>query len=101
MGQPAARYSRRVTPVRRHVLVRGRVQNVWFRQSCVEEARRRDIAGWVRNLADGRVEAVFEGEDALIDEMVSWCWRGSPLAVVANVEVSTESPAGESGFVAR
>ncbi len=83
---------------RRHVWVRGRVQQVWFRQTCRCRATERGVAGWVRNLADGRVEAVFEGTPAAVFEMVEWCRSGPRRAVVSDVQVIEEAPAGETGF---
>lgn len=84
--------------VRRHVVVSGRVQGVWFRDTCRQEARLRDVHGWVRNLPDGRVEAVFEGEPEAVDTLVAWCHQGSRGAVVRHVEVSPEEPEGLQGF---
>lgn len=84
--------------VRRRVVVSGRVQGVWFRDSCREQARRRGVHGWVRNLPDGRVEAVFEGEPGAVDALVAWCHEGPPRAVVQRVELCEEEPAGERGF---
>jgi acylphosphatase len=66
--------------VRAHVLVSGKVQGVFYRDTTRKEALRRGLRGWVRNLSDGRVEAVFEGDVALVDEMVAWCRVGSPLS---------------------
>lgn len=83
---------------RAHVLVAGRVQGVWFRQSCADEARAAGVTGWVRNLSDGRVEAVFEGPDAAVDRLVSWCRTGPPRANVSDVEIRREDPEGLAGF---
>jgi acylphosphatase len=80
------------------VIVSGRVQGVFFRASCAEEARRRDLAGWVRNLPDRRVEAAFEGLDADVDAMVAWCAEGPPHARVDAIEVVAEPLTGENGF---
>lgn len=91
-GNPSGE-SRRV-----RVLVEGRVQGVWFRESTREEAERRGVRGWVRNLADGRVEAVFEGEPAGVDALVEWVRRGPEHAVVTGVTMSSEPPQGEQGF---
>ena len=87
--------------VRAHVWVSGRVQGVWFRQSCADEARAAGVTGWVRNCADGRVEAVFEGPGHAVDRMVAWCRVGPPRAVVENVDVVREEPEGLSGFSVR
>jgi acylphosphatase len=87
--------------IRRRVLVAGRVQGVWFRDGCRREAESVGVAGWVRNLADGRVEAVFEGPDEAVAEMVGWCRAGPPRAVVTAVEIGDEDPVGEVGFRVR
>ena len=86
---------------RAHVFVTGRVQGVYYRANTREQARQRGVDGWVRNLADGRVEAVFEGEEASVEAMVEWCHTGSPRAEVEGVEVEYEPPEGESGFEVR
>jgi acylphosphatase len=84
--------------VRRRALVSGRVQGVWFRESCREQAMAVGVAGSVRNLADGRVEAVFEGSRAAVDRLVAWCREGPRRAQVDTVELVDEAPVGESGF---
>lgn len=73
--------------VRAHVFVSGRVQGVFFRSETKCEAKRRGVTGWVRNLPDGRVEAVFEGEEKSVKELIEFCKRGPPGARVSNVEV--------------
>ena len=88
-------------PARAHVFVSGRVQGVFFRYSASREAAARDLAGWVRNLEDGRVEAVFEGERGAVESVVEWCGRGPPSARVERVEVVWEAPsASEPPFSA-
>lgn len=87
--------------VRRRLLVSGRVQGVWFRQSCAGEATALGLSGWVRNLPDGRVEAVFEGAEDAVSRMARWCHSGPRLAEVTRVEVFEEEPAGEPGFRVR
>jgi acylphosphatase len=87
--------------VRLHVYVSGRVQGVWFRESCRRTAVRRDLAGWVRNLSDGRVEAVFEGDALAAKELVDWCRHGSSSAEVEQIVVIEEPPEGIEGFVVR
>jgi acylphosphatase len=84
--------------VRRRVVVSGRVQGVWFRHSCAREASSLGVGGSVRNLPDGQVEAVFEGEPESVDRMIAWCHHGPPRAVVTGVEVVSESPKGEVSF---
>jgi acylphosphatase len=82
-----------------HVFISGQVQGVGFRWFCREEALRRRLGGFVRNLPDGRVEAVFEGEPASVDDMLEWCRTGPDWARVAAVETREERPAGDSHFV--
>lgn len=85
--------------VRAHVYVSGRVQGVFFRSETHDEALRQGLTGWVRNTRDGRVEAVFEGEKAKVDEVIEFCRQGPPGARVTNVEVVWENYKGEfSGF---
>jgi acylphosphatase len=83
------------------VIVRGRVQGVFFRADARERARSLGLSGWVRNNLDGTVEAVFEGDDERVDSIVDWCRRGPAGAVVEDVDVSWEEPQGESGFFVR
>ncbi len=73
----------------------GRVQGVFFRSETKHEARKRGVTGWVRNLPDGRVEAIFEGEEHLVNELVQFCKRGPPGARVTRVDVTRLSYAGE------
>lgn len=80
---------------RAHVWVSGRVQGVYYRSYARDAARRLGLTGWVRNARDGRVEAILEGEEDAVKEMISWCWKGSPSARVEDVEVSWEEPTGE------
>ena len=75
-----------------HVKISGRVQGVFFRVSTKEKAEQLGIKGWVRNTKDGCVEAVFEGEDHLVDQMIEWCFRGPPQSKVENVEVNEQNP---------
>ncbi len=87
--------------VRRRALVAGRVQGVWFRESCSDQALASGVAGWVRNLADGRVEVVLEGPPNAVDEVLAWCRRGPRRARVDGVDVVDEAPVGERGFRVR
>ena len=84
--------------VRTRVVIDGVVQGVWFRASTQREAVAFGLSGWVRNLPDGRVEAVFEGSADAVARMVDWCHRGPDRAIVTSVEVSDETPEGLSGF---
>ena len=86
---------------RKRVIVGGRVQGVFFRDTCARMAHQAGLAGSVRNRPDGRVEAVFEGEPDAVERMVAWCRRGPSRAYVEDVEVIDEEPAGESGFRVR
>jgi len=82
-----------------HVYVSGMVQGVFFRHHTQETALELGVNGWVRNLSDGRVEAVFEGEDRAVDLMVDFCRRGPPGAHVTKIELHEESWTGEfKGF---
>ena len=84
--------------IRRHVLVSGRVQGVFFRDTCRKLALASDLRGWVRNNPDGTVEAVFEGEPDAVEQLVSWTHRGPSDARVDAVNVRDETPAGEATF---
>lgn len=84
--------------VRRRVVAHGRVQGVFFRASCRDEATARGVAGSADNLDDGSVEVVFEGESGVVDEMVAWSGRGPAHADVTGVDVYEERPQGLSGF---
>ena len=87
--------------VARRVRVRGRVQGVFFRDSCRREASSRGVSGWVRNCSDGTVEAWFEGPPDAVEALVDWSRRGPSQAEVAGVEVSDVDPSGASGFDVR
>ena len=83
---------------RRRVLISGLVQNVWFRAMTAKQAARAGVRGWVRNLADGRVEAVLEGSADAVNEMIDFCSRGPELARVDRIEVVEESPENLEDF---
>ncbi len=84
------------------MFIKGRVQGVLFRYVTRDEANLRGVKGWVRNLADGRVEAVFEGEKEKVDEMIEFCHYGPPAAKVSSVKVIWEDYTGEfKGFSIR
>ncbi|MDA8400536.1 MAG: acylphosphatase [Actinomycetota bacterium] len=85
--------------VRRRVLISGRVQGVFFRDTCRREATQLGVAGGARNLTDGRVEATFEGEQDAVERLLEWCAHGPPRATVTEVEIFDEPPCGEKGFV--
>jgi len=87
--------------VRRRLWIRGRVQGVAFRWSTRQEAQRLGLAGWVRNLADGSVEAVFEGPAEDVARAEAFCATGPPAAHVTGVEARDEAPEGLAGFEVR
>ena len=87
------------TQTRAHVFVSGRVQGVSFRWYTQRKAQELELTGWVRNLWDGRVEAIFEGDKETVQQVVSWCHRGDPPARVEDIDISYEAPTGEfKGF---
>jgi acylphosphatase len=75
-----------------HVIISGRVQGVWFRANTKQKAEQLGITGWVRNTSGGNVEAIFEGEENLIQEMLEWCHHGPPFAKVKNVKIKNQEP---------
>jgi acylphosphatase len=81
--------------VRAHVFVNGEVQGVFFRSRIKQEAETRNVKGWVRNLPDGRVEAVFEDEEEAVKALIEFCKRGPPGATVTNADIKWESYRGE------
>jgi acylphosphatase len=87
--------------VRRRLLVEGRVQGVFYRDTCRRQAQQAGLAGWARNRADGAVEVVIEGEAHAVERLVAWCRSGPPQAMVTAVKVSAEEPEGISGFTVR
>ncbi len=87
--------------VRRHVVVHGQVQGVFFRDTASRLARRHGVAGWVRNNPDGTVEAVFEGEGEAVERLVEFCHEGPRGAQVESIDVFDEEAEGLSGFSVR
>jgi acylphosphatase len=87
--------------IRRRVVAHGRVQGVFFRDTCRRQALAHSVSGWVANREDGAVEAVFEGEPYAVQAMVDWARRGSAHASVTKLEVVEEEPRGELGFAVR
>jgi acylphosphatase len=87
--------------IRVRVAVDGRVQGVWYRQSCQREAEAQGVTGWVRNNEDGTVEAVLEGEPEAVSRVLEWMRHGPPHAVVTRVVTHQEVPRHERGFVIR
>jgi acylphosphatase len=86
---------------RAHVRITGAVQGVGFRYDARSRARSLGLGGWIQNVRDGSVEAVFEGEPELVESMIEWSRRGPVGARVADVEVSWEEPTGETEFTVR
>ncbi len=81
--------------IRAHVIIEGRVQGVFFRAETRAVAQQYNLTGWVRNLVDGRVEAVFEGEEGDVEKAVQWCHTGPPHALVTKVTVNRAPYTGE------
>lgn len=81
--------------LRAHILIKGRVQGVFFRTETGSQAYRLGIVGWVKNRWDGRVEAVLEGKEKAVQKMIGWCYKGPPAAIVEDVEVKWEDYKGE------
>jgi len=80
---------------RAHVFVSGRVQGIFFRSETKHKAESHNVKGWVRNLPDGRVEAVFEGEEEAVKSLIEFCKRGPSGARVTNVDLRWENSTGE------
>ena len=79
--------------------ISGRVQGVFFRASCARLADDLELSGWVRNLPDGDLEAVFQGSDPAVDRILEWCRQGPPHARVDAVDVRPEPPIARTGFL--
>lgn len=84
--------------IRARVIVSGKVQGVAYRYTTFQEANQLGVGGWVRNLPDGRVEAIFEGSKEAVEAIVRWCHRGPRAAVVKEVAVEYQEPEGMSEF---
>ncbi|PLX80729.1 MAG: acylphosphatase [Desulfuromonas sp.] len=80
---------------RANLLISGRVQGVWYRASTRDVATKHGIKGWVRNLPDGRVEAMLEGDQTSVQKVIDWCRQGPPGALVTEVEVTWSEASGE------
>jgi acylphosphatase len=87
--------------IRRRVQIEGRVQGVFFRDSCARKARSLGVSGMVHNRGDGTVEAVFEGDADAVAQMVAWCHHGPARAVVTSVVAHDEPPQGDQWFAVR
>jgi acylphosphatase len=80
---------------RAHIYISGRVQGVFYRSNTRRKALELGLKGWVRNLRDGRVEIVAEGDEERLERLIEWCRRGPPMARVTGLEVRWENPTGE------
>jgi acylphosphatase len=83
------------------VLISGKVQGVGYRYSTVKEAQKLGLTGWVRNLTDGNVEAVFEGDKLIIEQMINWCYVGPKKSIVTEVKVETKEREFSQDFEVR
>ena len=81
--------------IRVRLIIEGRVQGVWFRDSTRRQAGRLGVCGWVRNRPNGAVEVLAEGQEERVRKLVAWCYQGPPAAVVARVHETEESWEGE------
>lgn len=81
--------------IRKHAIIKGLVQGVWFRATTQEQALAHHVNGWVKNTYDGNVEAVFEGEAENVEKVIQWCQQGPSGARVKEVEVETEEYKGD------
>jgi len=78
-----------------HVVISGQVQGVWFRARTKQKAEQLGLTGWVKNTVDGNVEAIFEGDEPTVNEMIAWCRKGPPLAQVTDIKVTRQRFGGE------
>jgi len=78
-----------------HLIISGRVQGVFYRYSTQREATRFGLTGWVKNLRNGDVEAVIEGEEGLVEEMIKWCWQGPPGARIQDIKIERKPSTGD------
>ncbi|MCW9013317.1 MAG: acylphosphatase [Gammaproteobacteria bacterium] len=85
----------------KHYLISGRVQGVFYRSSTQQTAQRLGLSGWVRNMRDGRVEAVACGSDAQLARLEAWLYQGPPMAAVDNIEITAQSEIAASEFIIR
>jgi acylphosphatase len=84
-----------LTIIRIHINISGRVQGVFYRSSARRRALELGLRGWVRNLSNGRVDALVEGEEEQVEIFINWCRKGPPLAVVTDLKSKQETPTGE------
>lgn len=81
------------------LIISGRVQGVWYRGWTVDKAGALGLDGWVRNRADGDVEALIVGEEILVDQMIKLCWNGPRLANVSHIEIQPAMGITPKGFI--
>ena len=84
--------------IRRRLVVSGRVQGVFYRDTCRSVAGSAGVAGAARNLPDGRVEVILEGDPTAVEKVIAWCRKGTRGSRVTAVDISEEEPEGDSGF---
>lgn len=84
--------------IARHLIIHGLVQGVWYRDSMRREAQTLGVVGWVRNAADGSVEAWVEGDQAAVEAIIAWARKGPPRAQVSAVDIAPAAPAEYRGF---
>jgi acylphosphatase len=94
-SSPSKKLSNNSKKIRAHIFIRGKVQGVYFRQNTRIVATRHGVRGWVRNLKDGRVEAVLEGDEMDVSEVIEWCHAGPPKAIVDDINIKYENYTGE------
>ena len=97
---PAGEADAPVETVRRHLMVSGRVQGVFYRETLRRLAKEKGVVGWARNTRDG-LEAEIEGPRPVVDELITWCRTGPPHAVVIHVQVDEQDPTGSADFRVR
>lgn len=89
-----------MSTVQAHVIVSGKVQGVYYRAKAREQAVALELAGWIKNMLDSRVEGIFEGERENVDKMIDWCLQGPSRADVTGLEIEWKEPRGDlSGFI--
>ncbi|AFY70906.1 Acylphosphatase [Thalassoporum mexicanum PCC 7367] len=98
MGDHQKQVQKQIRLIRVHLFISGNVQGVGYRFSTASMAKKLGLAGWVRNLLDGRVEATFEGAKETVEKMLSWCYQGPDYAIVKDITIAHEQPLGLKGF---
>ncbi|MGV3657105.1 MAG: acylphosphatase [Chitinophagaceae bacterium] len=81
-----------------HLMIRGKVQGVFYRATARQKAEELGLSGWVKNTADESVEATISGTPEAVDAFIAWCWQGPPRAQVAHVQVTPKPDTGLTGF---